>query len=93
MNFVDVSGAELLDAEHARRRAAGGELYLHGLRPHAEEALRRSGVLAAPGGAVVFVRKREAIERIFARLDPQICARCRARIFEECASRPLREEA
>jgi SulP family sulfate permease len=93
INFVDVSGTELLHAENRRRRAAGGELYFHGLRPDAEEALQRSGVLAAPGGATVFVRKRDAIGHIFARLDPEICARCRARIFEECATRPLREEA
>jgi SulP family sulfate permease len=91
MNFVDVSGVELLQGERARRNATGGELYFHGLRPDAEQALRRGGVIGTVHGAPAFARKREAIERIFARLDPEICARCRARIFEECASRPLRE--
>jgi SulP family sulfate permease len=49
--------------------------------------------MADVGEDAVFRDKREAIARIFDKLDPGICARCRARIFEECASRPLRGPA
>jgi SulP family sulfate permease len=41
----------------------------------------------------VFRGKREAIGGVFTRLDRSICARCRARIFEECASVPGPEGA
>ncbi len=89
MNFVDVSGADLLAAERAQRRAAGGELYLHGLRPDAAAALESSGFLGTQDAKkIVFVRKRDALEAIVPRLDPEICARCTARIFEECAAQP-----
>jgi len=88
MNFVDVSGADLLTEERARRRAAGGELYLHGLRPDAAAALERSGFLDERERRFVFARKRDALETIVPQLDPSICARCTARIFEECAAQP-----
>lgn len=89
MNFVDMSGADLLAAERAQRRAAGGELYLHGLRPDAASALGRSGFLGAQDAKqIVFARKRDALAAIVPRLDPAICARCTARIFEECVAQP-----
>ncbi len=88
MNFVDVSGADLLAEERARRRAAGGELYLHGLRPDAAAALERSGFLGEEERSVVFGRKHDALGAIVPQLDPAICARCTARIFEECAAQP-----
>lgn len=89
MNFVDVSGADLLETERAQRRAAGGELYLHGLRPDAAAALTKSGFLdAREASKIVFVRKRDALRTIVPQLDPAICARCTARIFEECAAQP-----
>ena len=88
MNFVDVSGADLLAGERAKRRAAGGELFLHGLRPGALDALVRSGFLDPGERGTVFLRKEDAIGQIVAQLDPAICAACTARIFEECAHQP-----
>ncbi len=89
MNFVDVSGADLLDGERTQRRAAGGELYLHGLRPDAAAALERCGFLdAVAAKEIVFARKRDALQAIVPRLDSGICARCTVRLFEECAAQP-----
>jgi SulP family sulfate permease len=93
INFLDIAGGEALAHEARARRWTGGRLWLQGLRQPAEDLLRKSGFMAEVGEDAVFRDKREAIARIFDRLDPGICARCRARIFEECASRPLREPA
>jgi SulP family sulfate permease len=43
------------------------------------------------GREALFAKKRDAIAAIFERLDPDVCAGCKARIFEECARRPLRQ--
>jgi len=88
MNFVDVSGADLLAEERARRRAAGGELYLHGLRPDATATLQRSGFIRDSETTRVFARKEDALRTIVPQLDPQVCSTCTARIFLECAVQP-----
>ena len=93
INFVDMAGAELLVEEARRRRALGGELYFYSLRKPAEELLERGGYMAELGRENVFRGKREAIGGVFTRLDLSICATCRARIFEECASVPGPGEA
>jgi sulfate permease, SulP family len=91
INFIDIAGGESLAREARARRWVGGRLWLQGLRQPVEALLKKSGFIADIGEDALFRDKHEAIARIFERLDPAICARCRARIFEECASRPLRE--
>ena len=93
INTVDMAGAELLVEEARRRRAEGGQLYFYSLRKPVEELLERGGYMAEIGGENVFRGKREAIGGVFTRLDRSICAKCRARIFEECASVPEPKEA
>jgi len=93
INFVDMAGAELLVEEARRRRAGAGQLYFYSLRKPVEELLERGGYMAELGRENVFRGKREAIGGVFTRLDLSICATCRARIFEECASVPGPGEA
>src|SRR5262245_37335438 len=93
INTVDMQGAELLVEEARRRRAGGGQLYFYSLRKPVEELLERGGYMAQIGRENVYRGKREAIGGVFTRLDRSICARCRARIFEECASVPGPEDA
>ncbi|HKW38722.1 MAG TPA: SulP family inorganic anion transporter [Burkholderiales bacterium] len=88
INTVDMAGAELLAEEARRRRDGGGQLYFYSLRKPVEELLERGGYMAEIGRENVFRGKREAIGGVFTRLDRSICASCRARIFEECASVP-----
>lgn len=88
INFIDVAGAEALAREARKRRWAGGQLYLCGLRQPVEDVLRRSELLAEIGADHIYRNMREAIGKSFARLDARICAGCRARIFEECAALP-----
>ncbi len=88
INFVDLAGAELLASEARARREAGGELYFYSLRRPVEELFERGGYAETIGRENIFRGKREAIGGVFTRLDQSICRRCRARIFEECASVP-----
>jgi SulP family sulfate permease len=88
INFVDVAGAQALVREAHQRRARGGRLYLQGLRVPVEDVLRNGGFIEAIGTENLFREHREAIATIFAQLDRSICARCKARIFEECAALP-----
>jgi SulP family sulfate permease len=88
MNFVDVAGAELLAGEAQRRRSRGGGLYFYGLRESAARMLFGPAFRDAFGEAARFATKREAIAAIFGRLDRDVCATCRARIFEECRTLP-----
>jgi SulP family sulfate permease len=85
MNFVDIAGAELLAQEAKSRHGRGGGLYFHSLREGACRMLRKAPYARAIGEGVMFARKREAIAAIYRRLDPDVCARCEVRIFEECA--------
>jgi SulP family sulfate permease len=93
INTVDMAGAELLAEEARLRRRAGGQLYFYSLRKPVEELLERGGYMAEIGRENVFRGKREAIGGVFTRLDRSICAVCRARIFEECASVPKPKDA
>lgn len=88
INFIDVAGAEALAHEARKRRWGGGRLYLYGLRQPVEDVLTNSGLAAEIGEEQIFRTKREAIATVFGGLDRSICARCHARIFEECAALP-----
>lgn len=85
INFVDVAGAELLAREARRRRVLGGGLYFYSMREPTARLLLSPPYLEAFGADVAFSSKREAIAGVVARLDRSTCARCRARVFEECA--------
>jgi SulP family sulfate permease len=88
INFVDVAGAELLGHEAKRRRADGGGLYFYGMRQGVREVLEGGGQIRDIGRENIFASKRELVGGVFARLDHAVCARCAARIFEECRSIP-----
>ena len=92
INFVDVAGAELLAHEAEQRRQMGGQLYMYSLRQPVRDMLARGGYSDQIGQANIFGTKHEAIGGVFARLDRSICARCSARIFNECASLPPAEK-
>jgi sulfate permease, SulP family len=93
VNFVDMAGAELLAQEAERRRAAGGRLYFYSLRQPVEDLLRRGGTMKKIGEENVFRGKHEAFASVFERLDRDICATCRARIFLECRTLPPPRDA
>ena len=88
MNFIDLAGAQLWEAELHARRAMGGDLYFHRPRPEVIQMWQTTGFTRLLGPEHQFSDKRSAIATIFKRLDPAICRHCTARIFEECRSVP-----
>lgn len=88
MNFIDLAGAELWEQELNARRAMGGDLYFHRPRPEVIAMWQTTGFTRLLGPEHQFPDKRVAIATIFAKLDPQICRTCTARIFWECKSVP-----
>ncbi len=88
MNFIDLAGAQLWEAELNARRAMGGDLYFHRPRPEVIQMWQTTGFTRLLGPEHQFPDKRSAIATIFTRLDPAICRHCTARIFEECRSVP-----
>jgi SulP family sulfate permease len=88
MNFIDLAGAELWEAELAARRAMGGDLYFHRPRPEVLQMWQTTGFTRLLGPQHQFPDKRTAIASIFGKLDPEVCRRCTARIFWECQSVP-----
>lgn len=93
MNFIDLAGAELWEAELTARRAMGGNLYFHRPRPEVLRMWETTGFTRLLGPEHQFPDKRTAIATIFPKLDPQICRTCTARIFWECKSVPPPEQA
>lgn len=88
MNFIDAAGAELWEQERVRREAMGGALYFHRPRPEVLSVWQRSGFIERLGADHLFADKRSAIAAIVPQLDAGICARCTARVFDECAHQP-----
>ena len=88
MNFIDLAGAELWEAELAARRAMGGNLYFHRPRPEVIRMWRKTGFTDVLGPEHQFSDKFTAISTIFSKLDPEICRHCSARIFQECRTAP-----
>jgi SulP family sulfate permease len=84
MNFIDLAGAQVWEDELAARRAMGGDLYFHRPRPEVLDMWRRTGFLNRLGEDHIFPDKATALHTIYAKLDPGICAGCKARIFWEC---------
>jgi SulP family sulfate permease len=87
MNFIDVAGDAVWRDELRARRAMGGDLWFHRPRPQVLQMWRRTGFLALLGEDHVFPDKATALARIYARIDPEVCRRCTARVTWECATR------
>jgi SulP family sulfate permease len=58
------------------------------MRQGVREVLEGGGQIRDIGRENIFASKRELVGGVFARLDHAVCARCAARIFEECRSIP-----
>jgi sulfate permease, SulP family len=83
INFIDVSGAELLEEEAHRLKEMGGGLYLSHLKRSVREFLDR-GYREKIGNDHFFYSKEDAISYIYSKLDANTCKTCTARIFNEC---------
>jgi SulP family sulfate permease len=83
INFIDISGAQLLMAESERLKSLGGGLYLSHLKKTVRDYLK-DDFMNKIGRENIFYSKETAIEYIYTKLDDSICESCTARIFKEC---------
>lgn len=92
INFIDLTGAEMLEQESARLKASGGGLYFAGLKHKVSMFIHKGHFDEHIGSAYFFDSKREAIQQITTTiLDHTICQRCAFRVFQECHQPPLTE--
>jgi SulP family sulfate permease len=88
INFVDVTGCEMLFHEGHSLYLGGRRIYLSSLKPEVTELLERGGCVRRLGPDSVFCCKEEAIRHIVPRLDPERCRVCDKRVFLECKDMP-----
>jgi SulP family sulfate permease len=84
INLVDTSGAEFLENEILKWRAAGKQIYMSGLKLRAREFLYKTGFPDKLGQENLFENKEVAVEKIFPKMSKDICQSCELRIFREC---------
>lgn len=84
INFIDLSGAEMLVNENNRLKKAGGGLYFTGLKASVYEFAAKTCFVKKIGSDHFFDTKRHAISSIYKRLDRNICQTCPMLAFEEC---------
>jgi len=84
INFVDMSGVEMLAHEARRRRRMGGGLYFYRMKDAVRSLMARGGYLEEIGEDNLYPVKSRPVSAIYPRLDPEICRRCSVRIFREC---------
>ncbi|MEP9349021.1 SulP family inorganic anion transporter [Xanthobacter sp. KR7-225] len=85
MNFIDLAGADVWEHELVARRKIGGDLYFHQPRADVRALWRRTGFEERLGRDNVFASKADALAAIYPKLDRDICAGCRLRLFQECS--------
>jgi SulP family sulfate permease len=68
VNFIDITGAEMLVNESRRRKGLRGGLYLCGLKKQAREVLDRGGYIEAIGTENLFSSETEAVAKIMEKI-------------------------
>lgn len=85
VNFIDLSGAEMLHHEAERLEEMGGGLYFAELKPKVYEKLSRMHFIRDLGNNHFFDEKSDAIRTLQRRLRKQgKCEACKTMVFEEC---------
>jgi SulP family sulfate permease len=84
INVVDISGAELLAREAARRQKMGGGIYFWFMKDAVYDVLKRGGYLKVIGEKNILPHGADSIAIIYPQLDSEICRNCTARIFPQC---------
>jgi SulP family sulfate permease len=84
INFVDISGAEMLTREARRRARIGGGLYFYFLKDAVRHFLGRGTYLREIGQHNLLSPRDDVIGTLYRKLDPDICRECKVRIFRQC---------
>nr|CAA6829029.1 MAG: Sulfate permease [uncultured Thiotrichaceae bacterium] len=90
INFIDLSGAEMLEQESDRLQEEGGGLYFGELKPKVNNFIHHGHFDEHIGAQYFFEEKKDAIHKIVTvALDHSICQSCPHRVFDECHEAPL----
>lgn len=84
LSYIDIAGAEVLAQEARRRRRLGGGLYFYRLNQTNMALLRQGGYAQEIGAGAFFPVMTNVAGALYWTLDPDICRRCKTRIFKEC---------
>ena len=84
INFIDLSGTQMLVSEAKRLKLLGGGLYFAELKSGVYEFVSKCGLVSEIGNEFFFDKKKDAIKVIYKKLDEDICDRCEVRVFNEC---------
>ena len=84
INFIDITGAEMLVNEALRRRGLRGDLYICGLKQSARDFLERGEYLNKIGEDHIFATEREALTHIASIIDNPQCRNCRLPFYVQC---------
>jgi SulP family sulfate permease len=86
INFIDVAGAEMLIQESRRLQQRGGKLLFSSLKGTVMDELRANGYLERIGEELFYDSPEAALADSVETLNKEVCDRCSARIFRECAT-------
>ena len=84
INFIDLAGATWLTYEAKKWQKRGGGVYFSGLKIVSQKILTKGGFREQIGEENFFPDKPHAISALYKKLDKDICANCKVRIFNEC---------
>ncbi|MFT5276212.1 MAG: SulP family sulfate permease [Saprospiraceae bacterium] len=84
INFIDLSGEEMLANEAHRLEKLGGGLYFTDLKPSVLKFLEQCHFIEELGNTHFFERKRDAIKFIYTQLSRTKCSECTSQVFVEC---------
>ena len=85
INFIDLSGVEMLEQEAHRLEEKGGGLYFVGLKPSVYQSISRTHIFEIIGNNHFFDNKADAIRTLHRLIRMQgHCENCTARVFKEC---------
>ncbi len=84
INFIDISGAQMLVIEARRLQKLGGGLYFTGLKSKVYEHVSKTCLIQKIGNKYFSDKKSDAICSIYKSLNRDICEKCEAHVFNEC---------
>ncbi|MCX6799888.1 MAG: SulP family inorganic anion transporter, partial [Candidatus Falkowbacteria bacterium] len=84
INFLDLSGANLLIQYIRSYREEGGDLFVCNLNEEITARFKKLGVTEFLGEDHLYCSKAEAVASIYLQLDPKVCAACATHVFYEC---------
>ena len=91
VNFIDMTGAEMIEQESDRLQQKGGGLYFAELKPKVNNFIHRGHFDEHIGAQYFFEKKKHAINKITTvALDHVKCQSCQFRVFDECELPPLK---